>query len=220
MEGVYEALTGVGALQDAGVYSVTLHAIASDGAASEVGGRIRIESGGFGYENLTVPQNLVPLLDPQVNLDEQEQLATIFSQWSATQYWTGPLQYPAVGRIASYFGTRRSFNGGLLRTYHSGADVIAGIGTPVHASAPGRVAAVTQLKVRGNVVIIDHGRGVFTMYCHLSRTVVKEGQMVDVGDVVAYSGNTGRSEGPHIHWELAVGGITVDPLPWAQQAIP
>ena len=98
--------------------------------------------------------------------------------------------------------------------------MIAGIGTPVHASAPGRVAAVMQLKVRGNVVIIDHGRGVFTMYCHLSRTVVKEGQMVDVGDVVAYSGNTGRSEGPHIHWELAVGGITVDPLPWAQQAIP
>lgn len=220
MNGVYEALTGVGALQEVGVYSVTLHAIASTGAASEVSGRVRVDSGGYGFENLTITQNLVPLLDPQVNLDEEEKLESIFSQWTATQYWTGPLQYPAIGPIASYFGVRRSFNGGLLHTYHSGTDVVAPIGTLVHASAAGRVAAVMRLKVRGNVVIIDHGRGVFTMYCHLTRALVKVGQMVNVGEVVAYSGNTGRSEGPHIHWELAVGGVTVNVLPWTKQTIP
>ena len=220
MEGIYEALTGVDGLQEPGVYSVTLHAIASSGAASEVSGRINVQAAGFGFENLTIAQRLVPLLDPQVNLDEHEELATIFSQWSATQYWQGPLQYPANGKIASYFGTRRSFNGGLLRTYHGGADVVAPAGTPVHASAAGRVAAVQQLRVRGLVVIIDHGRGVFTMYCHLSRALVKVGQIVDVGELVAYSGNTGRTEGPHVHWELAVGGVTVDPLNWMNEAIP
>ncbi len=220
MEGIYEALTGVDGLQDPGVYSMTLRAVASSGAASEVSGRINVQSSGYGFENVTIAQRLVPLLDPQVNQDEHEQLETIFSQWTATQYWEGPLEYPAAGNIASYFGTRRSFNGGLLYTYHSGADVVAPAGTPVHASAAGRVAAVMPLKVRGMVVIIDHGRGVFTMYCHLSRTLVQVGQMVNAGDLVAYSGNTGRTEGPHVHWELAVGGVTVDPLNWTSEAIP
>jgi murein DD-endopeptidase MepM/ murein hydrolase activator NlpD len=220
MEGIYEALTGVDGLQDPGVYSMTLRAVASSGAASEVSGRINVQSSGYGFENVTIAQRLVPLLDPQVNQDEHEQLETIFSQWTATQYWAGPLEYPAAGNIASYFGTRRSFNGGLLYTFHSGADVVAPAGTPVHASAAGRVAAVMPLKVRGMVVIIDHGRGVFTMYCHLSRTLVKVGQMVTAGDLVAYSGNTGRTEGPHVHWELAVGGVTVDPLNWTSEAIP
>lgn len=220
MEGIYEALTGVDGLQDPGVYSMTLRAVASSGAASEVSGRINVQSSGYGFENVTIAQRLVPLLDPQVNQDEHEQLETIFSQWTATQYWEGPLEYPAAGNMASYFGTRRSFNGGLLYTFHSGADVVAPAGTPVHASAAGRVAAVMPLKVRGMVVIIDHGRGVFTMYCHLSRTLVKVGQMVNAGDLVAYSGNTGRTEGPHVHWELAVGGVTVDPLNWTSEAIP
>ena len=74
--------------------------------------------------------------------------------------------------------------------------------------------------VRGLAVIIDHGRGVFTMYCHLSRADVKVGQIVDTGQIIAHTGNTGRSEGPHLHWELAVGGVIVDVLPWTQQAIP
>jgi murein DD-endopeptidase MepM/ murein hydrolase activator NlpD len=90
----------------------------------------------------------------------------------------------------------------------------------VHAAAPGIVAAVEQFDVRGLVVIIDHGRGVFTAYCHLSEATVKVGQQINIGDVIAKSGNTGRSEGPHIHFELAVNGVQVDPLPWLSQPIP
>jgi murein DD-endopeptidase MepM/ murein hydrolase activator NlpD len=220
-EGTYVALTGIGALQDPGVYSVTLQAIASTGASSQVSGRIQVAAGGFGFENLTVIQSLVPLLDPQLNLDEVQTLESIESQWTPNQYWQGPFKLPvAASRIASYYGTRRSFNGGILRTYHSGTDLVAPVGTPIFAPAGGRVAAVQPLKVRGNVVIIDHGRGVFTVYCHLSSWQVSVGQLVEAGQLIAHSGNTGRSEGPHLHWELAVGGVTVDVLPWTQQAIP
>jgi murein DD-endopeptidase MepM/ murein hydrolase activator NlpD len=123
-------------------------------------------------------------------------------------------------RIASYYGARRSFNGGILHTYHGGTDLVAPVGTPVYAAAPGRVAAVQDFKVRGTAIIIDHGRGVFTVYCHLSSTKVNVGDVVDAGQMIAYSGNTGRSEGPHLHWELAVGGVTVDVLPWTQQPLP
>ena len=218
--GGYAALTGVAALQEPGVYSVTIRAIAESGAASEVSGRIQTSGGGFGYENLVVSSKLAYLLDPQVNRDERDQLDTILSQWSGTQWWQGPLELPARGRIASYFGARRSFNSGVLRTYHSGMDLVAPAGTPVSAAAPGRVTAVQQFMIRGLVVILDHGRGVFTLYCHLSKTEVKPGQIVDVGQRIGLSGNTGRSEGPHLHWELAVGGVTVDPLRWIRRPIP
>ncbi len=216
----YVALSGVAGLQDPGVYTVTLRAIAESGAAAEVSGRIQTAAAGFGFENLTISRRLIPLLDPQVNIDERVALDAILSQWSATQWWEGPLRLPASGRIASYFGARRSFNGGILRTYHSGTDIIAPAGTPVYASAPGRVAAVQEFMVRGLVIIIDHGRGVFTAYCHLSEAGVRVGQIVNAGDMIGKSGNSGRSEGPHLHWELAVGGVTVDALPWTSQPIP
>lgn len=218
--GGYVALSGVAGLQEPGVYTVTLRAIAESGAAAEVSGRIQTAAAGFGFENLTISQRLIPLLDPQVNIDERVELDAILSQWSGTQWWEGPLKLPVSGRIASYFGARRSFNGGMLRTYHSGIDIVAPAGTPVYASAPGRVAAVQEFMVRGLVVIIDHGRGVFTAYCHLSEANVKVGQIVNVGDVIGKSGNSGRSEGPHLHWELAVGGVTVDGLRWTTEPIP
>ncbi len=216
----YVALSGVAGLQEPGVYTVTLRAIAESGAAAEVGGRIQTAAAGFGFENLTISRRLTPLLDPQVNIDERVELDAILSQWSGTQWWEGPLRLPASGRIASYFGARRSFNGGMLRTYHSGTDIVAPAGTPVYASAPGRVAAVQEFMVRGLVIIIDHGRGVFTVYCHLSEAGVKVGQIVNAGDMIGKSGNTGRSEGPHLHWELAVGGVTVDGLRWTAEPIP
>jgi len=82
------------------------------------------------------------------------------------------------------------------------------------------VAATQRFNVRGNVIILDHGRGVYTIYCHLSKFNVQVGQLVNVGDVIGYTGNTGRILGPHLHWELYVGGVTVDPLPWTKETLP
>ncbi len=211
-DGEYIALSGVAALQEPGVYDINIRAIAENGTASAVKGRVQVGAGRFGFENLSIATKLLGLLEPQVNLDERAALDTIFSQFSGTQYWQGELQMPVSAKIVSYYGTRRNFNRGTLRTFHSGIDLTAPLGAPIKAAAPGRVAAVQPFKIRGNVVIIDHGRGVFTIYCHLSKFNVQVGQIVNVGDVVGNAGNTGRSLGPHLHWELAVGGVTVDPL--------
>jgi murein DD-endopeptidase MepM/ murein hydrolase activator NlpD len=216
----YVALSGVDALQDAGVYPVTIRAIAEDGTAAVVNGRVQIGAGRYPFENLNVATKLVPLLDPQVNQDERDALDEILSGFSGTQYWEGPLQLPIRAKLVSLFGARRNFNRGTLMTYHSGVDMSVPVGTPVKASAPGRVAATEPFPVRGNVIILDHGRGVYTIYCHLSKYNVQVGQLVNVGDVIGYTGNTGRILGPHLHWELAVGGVTVDPLPWTKEALP
>jgi murein DD-endopeptidase MepM/ murein hydrolase activator NlpD len=219
-ENLYIGLSGVGAFQQPGVYSITLRAIAKNGEASLVNGRFQVGQGNFGFETLNLAPKLVPLLDPQVNQAERDDLDAIFSSFSANQFWNGALKLPVNSKIVSYYGTRRNFNRNTLNTYHSGVDVTARVGTPVQASAPGRVVTTRLFNIRGNVVILDHGRGVFTVYCHLSKFNVEEGQIVDVGDVIGFSGNTGRSLGPHVHWELAVGGVTVNPLAWVDEEIP
>ena len=216
----WEALSGISAIMDPGVYPVSVRAVAQSGTAAEVNGRILVVNASYGSENITIDYRLAPLLDPQVNADERFQIDTLVSQFSPNQYYSGTFKLPVANKITSYFGARRSFNNGLLRTYHSGMDVSAPVGTPIHVAASGRVAAVQEFKVRGLVVIVDHGRGVFTLSCHLSKANVKAGQIVTADEVVALSGNSGRSEGPHIHWELAVGGVTVDPLPYISEPLP
>ncbi len=216
----YVALMGVAALQEPGVYSLTIRAIDKQGLPSLLQGHLEVARNNFGSETLNLSGKLVPLLDPQINQEESEALAEIFSLFSGTQYWNAPLERPVKSKLVSLFGARRTFNGGVLYTFHSGVDFSATAGTLVRAPAPARVAAVRDFNVRGKTVILDHGRGVFTLYAHLSKAEVEPGQFVEAGDVIARTGNTGRTLGPHLHWELAVGGVQVDPLPWLTQALP
>jgi murein DD-endopeptidase MepM/ murein hydrolase activator NlpD len=210
----YTALIGLGALQPAQIIPVNVQIVTAAGAKSEANSFVQLAEFSFGYENVFVSTGLSTLLQPRLNEAEAAELGQVYGGWSEEQLWSGPFRLPAAGDINSYFGARRNYNGGIYQGFHSGMDVRAWTGTPVRAAAKGRVAKVTKLPVRGIVVVLDHGRGVFTAYCHLSEPLVKEGQLVNTGDVVARSGNTGRSEGPHIHFELAVGGVQVNPLPW------
>jgi murein DD-endopeptidase MepM/ murein hydrolase activator NlpD len=219
--GSYIALSGVGAVQDAGVYSLTLRSLTVDGAPNAINGRVRVGAGQFAFENLTLGRQLAPLLALDVNLEERTALDGIFRRnFTGAQYWNGPLTEPISSKIVSYYGTRRNFNRGALNTFHSGVDLSARIGTPIGAAAAGKVVAAEPFPIRGNVIILDHGRGVFTIYCHLSRFNVAIGDVVDTGEVIGFTGNTGRSLGPHLHFELAVGGVTVNPLPWLKKALP
>ena len=103
----------------------------------------------------------------------------------------------------------------MLKLYfHPGTDIAADAGTPVRAAASGRVAFMGLLPSRGLSVIIDHGLGVFTGYHHLSKTDVTLGQSVMQGEAIGEIGSTGASTGPHLHWELIVGGVNVDAMLW------
>lgn len=220
-DNVYVALTGIGALDEPGVKGVSVRAIAPSSSAVEVSGKVQLAAYSYGFENVTVSKKLAGLLDPKVNQAELDEFARLYGEWTAGQLWEGPLRLPIEGRrTTSNFGARRSYNGGVLRSYHSGMDISAPVNTPVRAMAAGRVVAAKAFSVRGNVVVLDHGRGVLTAYCHLSKWSVQPGDFVKAGDVIAMSGNTGRTEGPHLHFELAVGGVVVDPRDWLQRPLP
>ena len=121
-----------------------------------------------------------------------------------------PFAAPLEGRISSAFGYRRILND-QPRARHSGLDIAANTGTPVAVPAPGTVAVTGDFFFNGKTVQIDHGGGLVTMYCHLSRIDVREGDEVRRGQLLGAVGATGRVTGPHLHWTISLRGVRVDP---------
>ena len=143
---------------------------------------------------------------------EAKEIETIHNTIGNEILWSEVFRSPVAGVAAgSNFGHRRVFNG-QPRNPHNGADLRARTGTPILAANRGRVALAKDLFFTGNTVIVDHGLGIYTLYAHLSRIDVKQGSVVDRGQLLGLAGATGRVTGPHLHWGARVQGARVDPF--------
>ncbi len=219
-DGLAWGVLGVEALQEPGAYPVSVELLAADG--SVVGAyqaTLVVVDVAYPVEYITLPPDRAALLDPAIVQQELDRRAAIFSVFTPQRLWAGPFILPVAGPIGSVYGAGRSYNEAPVIDYHHGTDIVADAGVPVVASNSGRVAFAGALDVRGNTVIIDHGLGVFSAYHHLSQIAVVGGQDVAKGDVVGAVGDTGLATGPHLHWEIIVGGVNVDPLPWTAAEI-
>ncbi|HEX3052619.1 MAG TPA: LysM peptidoglycan-binding domain-containing protein [Aggregatilineaceae bacterium] len=214
------ALIGIHAFTASGIYPLMLNVTQADGSQVPLILYIRIDDGGYSSEEIDLATEQQNLLANDVNEPEWIKIATIMSGFTAQRYFDGLMGLPSSGAITSQFGTRRSYNGDLLSTFHSGTDFGAGPGSPIAAPAPGTVVLVENLPVRGNATIIDHGWGVYTGYWHQSEVYVAVGDVVSAGQVIGAAGSTGRSTGPHLHWEMWVSGVQVNPMQWVQQSFP
>src|SRR3712207_5618342 len=163
---------------------------------------------------------MLPLLDLAIRAEEDQRLAPFFTPVTRPRLWEGRFTRPVPGQVVTSFGEQRTYNNGPVVPHHNGADIAVGAGQPVLAPGRGKVVMIEQLRLRGNVVVLDHGLGVYTLYAHLSTVDAQVGQTVEKGQPFAKVGSTGLSQGPHLHWELWVGGENVDPLEWTERDLP
>ncbi|HTL11640.1 MAG TPA: M23 family metallopeptidase [Bdellovibrionota bacterium] len=152
------------------------------------------------------PEDALPRIEA-----EKEETAKTYAASVLEPFLLQGFNLPIGTAVTSRYGNKRLFNGELA-SYHSGVDLRARVGTPVHAAGEARVALAKNLYYTGNTVILDHGFGIFTLYGHLSKIQVAEGQRVVGGDLLGLAGATGRVTGPHLHWGAVVHGTKVNPL--------
>jgi len=143
---------------------------------------------------------------------ERERLGQARAVDSALPHFADALAWPARGRISGIFGSQRVLNG-QPRQPHYGLDVAAPVGTPIQASLAGRVTLSGDFFFFGQILVIDHGHGVNTLYAHLSQRLVAEGESVARGQRIALMGATGRVTGPHLHFSLSWYQVWLDPQP-------
>ena len=147
---------------------------------------------------------------------ESTEQKAAYKAWSEPETAVTTLAIPAEGPYSSAFGLKRFYND-QPRSPHSGLDIAAPDGSVIIAAAPGVVTAKGDYFFNGNTIIVDHGYGLSTMYCHMSEISVELGQKLETGDQIGLVGKTGRVTGPHLHWGVSLNNTRVDPLLFVQQ---
>lgn len=137
----------------------------------------------------------------------------LFSLYEADCYWSGPFTVPVSGEVSTQYGLHRFTNGAASSSRHPAMDISADADTPVVAPAGGRVLLAQELLNTGNTLVIEHGGGLKSLFYHMNELDVAEGDMVKQGDTVGTVGSTGYSTGPHLHYEVRLFGMSVDPIP-------
>lgn len=221
-EGEYFALQGIHAMAEPGMYPLTLEATTGEGAQYRFSQMVIVREGDFPYDR-SLPVDPATM-DPETNRAENELWTDSAAGVTTEKLWNGSLFLP-VDLVfdqcyTSRFGNRRSYNGGPYLYFHTGVDFCGQVGNSIYAAAPGVVVFLGELTVRGKATMIDHGMGVFTAYMHQSEVMVEEGDLVEEGQLIGKVGTTGRVEGPHLHFEVIVGGVQVDPLEWFIREFP
>jgi murein DD-endopeptidase MepM/ murein hydrolase activator NlpD len=209
---LWYALAGADVETLPGSYTLKLNATMADGKTASATRDIRIEPSHYRQAELRVPENFVAP-DPETLkriAADKEVKDQAFAHSAPLPLWQGSFLPPVKSPSTDSFGTRRVFNG-KLASIHRGMDFRAASGTPVHAANAGRVILARNLFYEGNCVVIDHGQQFMTVYMHLSKIQVTEGQKVQARQLLGLSGATGRATGPHLHFAARWQGGYLDP---------
>ncbi|MGF1505381.1 MAG: peptidoglycan DD-metalloendopeptidase family protein [Anaerolineae bacterium] len=219
----HTALIPLGRYTEPGIYPLTVVFTADDGTSSTFEQPVIVYDGRYAVERLFIPEDIAAVLSDEALVEQElayvRGLMTTFSEeqyWEPGAYWLLPS--PAV--LTSAYGVTRDYNDGRLTQFHTGTDLGARAGTPIYAPVSGVVVATADLQVRGLSTILYHGRGVFTGDWHQQAILVEPNQSVTAGEQIGIMGNTGLSTAAHVHWELRILGVPVDPMQWVRQPFP
>ena len=199
-----------------GVYSLRLSYQAANGVTVTRSFPVFVQGRAFPVQAIRLPPDKNALVEQEISQAELDYLKPIWSHTATPIQWRNPFSLPlqTSAPTTSPYGVRRNYNSGQYFSFHTGQDFAAPGGSPVLAPADGIVTLAEPLTVRGISVILDHGAGLFTGYWHLQEALVVPGEKVLAGDPIGLVGTTGRSTGEHLHWELRIYGVAVDPMPF------
>jgi len=215
----WKAIIAVRALAPPGKYPVSITVVDEEGHQKAQTLSLRVHPKTFPIQKIKVAPAKGKLMSKEILNREREILIQAMRESVDMPLWEGKFALPVSGRVTSDFGKKRYLNGRLWGQ-HSGLDLSARMGTPVLAPSGGRVAYTGKLWMRGNTLILDHGFGVFSLFNHLSAFVTQPGDVVQTGQAVARTGATGLVNGPHLHWEVRIGTVPVNPWPLIREGLP
>jgi murein DD-endopeptidase MepM/ murein hydrolase activator NlpD len=209
----WRALVGIDLDVAPGDYEAKLDGTNAGGEHFFASQTLHVEAKEFPTRNLRVaPRFVTPPSSAEARIErERALLGRLFRVNAPEPRWNEPFVVPIAGAVVSGFGVRSVFNN-EPRAPHGGADFASPEGTPVVAPDAGEVVLAKDLYFTGNTVVIDHGVGLQSLFAHLSRTDVHEGEIVARGQILGAVGATGRATGPHLHWTVRLNGARVDPL--------
>jgi len=206
-----------------GIYPVRIDVSLPNGRVESFEQMVIVQDGYFRQDPIL--QVEPSTIDPAITEPENEWLYSITAPVTLQKYWEGVFRLPVDPQfcIRSMYGNRRSYNGSDFIYFHTGVDY--GVCSETHpfdiyAPAGGIVVFAGSKTVRGNATIIDHGWGVYSGFWHQDEIYVSEGERVEAGQLIGKIGATGRVTGPHLHWEVWVNGVQVNPLQWLETAFP
>ncbi len=210
--GIWFALAGVSQEAKPGIYSLELHADTPMGQAFSFEKKIAIARQRYPRVLLKVPSRYTaPSPEDQKEIAQAKEIKTeAFKTVTPEREWKGSFTPPVDAEISDVFGVERVFNGSVL-SIHQGLDFRVPSGTQVGALNSGRVILARSLFFEGNCVVLDHGQGLLTLYLHLSKFLVKEGDEVSKGQPIGLSGGSGRATGPHLHLAVRWQGVYLNP---------
>lgn len=195
------------------LYMMKIHIKKTDGHWESIQHEIPVSAKEFPLKKFWVEEKFVtppPAAQERIRI-EAEILNYLYSLVSPRWLGEGEFIIPTSEEVVLNFGQRRIYNNKPFSS-HSGVDILSPLGTPVRASNSGRVVLARDLYFAGKTVIIDHGLGLFTLYCHFSQIKVKRGEYIKKGAIIGEVGATGRVTGPHLHWGVKILRSRVDPF--------
>ena len=222
-DGSQTALQGVHAMTEPGLYPLRIDITLPDGSTQSFEQMVLIQDANFKQDPVLIVDQ--ETIDPAVTEPELELLLSYTAVINPEKYWDGIFLLPVDAQycLRSFYGNRRSYNNSDYIYFHTGVDFgVCSESHPfdIYAPAAGVVVFNAPLIVRGNATIIDHGQGVYSGIWHQEESYVAVGDHVTAGQLIGKIGATGRVTGTHLHWEVWVNGIQVNPIPWLNETFP
>ena len=208
----FEALLGVPV--DGGDTLAVALQLARAGRSDSIALNLTVRQPSYHRERITVPPKMVQydsLIRARIESEGARAREVSRRAHETPRLWASPITLPRPSRITSPYGGAREYNG-VVTSRHTGTDFAGAVGAPVVAAARGVVALVADFYLAGRAVYLDHGAGLVTGYFHLSRVDVAAGDTVEAGQRIGGVGKSGRVTGPHLHWIVRYGAISVDPM--------